>query len=334
EKQKSFVVGKVASRDVFLPASQSTLSPTLAMASVEAGAPIEGHTISELGVPTPAATTDLSSSGEIVNGEVLVRAGEPITLMHANRAETAGVLHQLVLAAGGTTAGGALDAVKEKLSGATTAASDNAEEAAIGKPAAREVTAPDGSILIAPGMIVTREIMERARLYHKEREVVASAGLGAASERVSTGVGTVKDGAANLWDTVKQKASELTGAAHEKKAEYDAQAEQARINNALGRPVTRVILDQQDNVILNTGDLITHAAINQAREAEVLEVLFDSVYTADPEITPEMLRAREPGEAALPTQAQPTGGPITATVAPDQPAQNTPSQGDLQASGT
>jgi len=334
EKQKEFVVGKVASRDVFLPASQSTLAATSALTSVEAGAPLEGRTISELGVPTPAATADVSSSGEIVPAEILVRSGETITQSHADRAETAGILHQLLLAAGGTTAGGALDTVKEKLGGATAAAGDNAEEAAIGRPAAREVVAPDGTILVAPGMTVTREIMERARLFHKEREIVASAGLGAASagmgvasERMSSGVDTVKDGAANLWDTVKQKASELTGAAHEKKVEYDAQAEQARINNALGRPVTRVILDQQDNIILNTGDLITHAAINQARDADALEILFDSVYTADPEITPEMLRASEPGEAALPTQAQPTGGPITATVAPDQPAQSTPSQG-------
>lgn len=333
DKQKEFVVGKTASRDVFLPAGQSTLAATGAMTSVEAGAPIEGQTISELGVPTPAATSDVSSSGEIVPGEILVRSGETIMQTHADRAESAGVLHQLVLAAGGTMAGGMLDAAKGKIGGATGAAEENAEEAAIGKPAAREVTASNGTILVAPGMIVTREIIQTAKLHGKEREVIASAGLGAASESVSSGVGTVKDASANLWDTVKQKASELTGAAHEKKAEYDAQAEQSRINNALGRPVTRVILDQQDSVILNTGDLITHAAINQAREAGALEILFDSVYTADPEITPEMLRAQEPGEAALPTQAQPSGGPITATVAPDQPAQSTPAQGATSSSG-
>jgi hypothetical protein len=89
-----------------------------------------------------------------------------------------------------------------------------------------------------------------------------------------------------------------------------------------------VILDQSDNVILNTGDLITHAAVDHARTAGVLEILLDSVYTADPEITPEMLRAREPGQDALPTQAQPTGGPITCdgrTRCDSGSAQDTPS---------
>ena len=130
-----------------------------------------------------------------------------------------------------------------------------------------------------------------------------------------------------MWDTIKEKVADFTGAAQEKKAEYDAQAEQNKINNALGRPTTRVILDQSDNVILNTGDLITHAAVNQACTAGVLDILLDSVYTADPEITPEMLRASEPGEAALPTQAQPSGGPITATISPESPSQDGPSQG-------
>ncbi|HEX8237838.1 MAG TPA: PRC-barrel domain-containing protein [Abditibacteriaceae bacterium] len=390
EKQKEFVVGKTASRDVVIPAdkatmaapssfgnvssnaasthvSDATMSPTLAdpttppsstLASSSELAPSTGVSTtsglpatsglstsssmgtSSMGIPGEMATSsapvepvahDISSTGDSVNGEVLVRNGEVITREHADRAEAAGVLGQLVLAAGGGVASGAISSGSTTASGHAAGLQDRAEEAAIGRPAGREVVAPNGTTIVAPGMVITREILDQARLYGKEREVIAAAGIGAAS----AGVGTVTEHAAGVWDTIKQKAAELTGAAQDKKAEYNTQAEQNRINNALGRPVTRVILDQSDNVILNTGDLITHAAIEHARTAGALEILLDSVYTADPEITPEMLRAREPGQDALPTQAQPTGGPITATVAPgasgnavqDSPSQPVPGQG-------
>lgn len=345
EKQKEFVVGKTASRDVIIPADKATMAApeALPLGASSFGtlsdplAPPVGSELATSAMATPMAT-DVSSSGEMVDGEVLVRKGEIITAEHAERAVAADILGQLVIAAGGGVAGGALAAGKEKISGAAASGSETAggmsasaqqraEQAAIGRPAGREVTAPDGSTIVAPGMTITADMMQEARLFGKEKEMIAAAGLGAASQ----GAETVKEHAAGVWDSLKEKVADLTGAAHEKKAEYDAQSEQNKINNALGRPTTRVILDQSDNVILNTGDLITNAAVNQARTAGVLDILLDSVYTADPEITPEMLRARESGAAALPTQAQPSGGPITATVAPGQPAQDTPSQGGTPA---
>jgi hypothetical protein len=41
----------------------------------------------------------------------------------------------------------------------------------------------------------------------------------------------------------------------------DAVAAHSAVDQALGRPVIRVILNPQDNVILNVGELITHRAI-------------------------------------------------------------------------
>lgn len=363
EKQKEFVVGKTASRDVVIPAAKVAADvesidtnslPTVSATDTTSSAPNDtfvtgtgeivrtdidddtivfapsSGTIAETPVSKEVSTyaqapVETSSTRSDAQDEILVRQGEIITREHADRAETAGVLGQLVIAAGGDVAGGLIDSGKEKLGGVAGGAQGNAEEMAIGRPAGREVLAADGSTIVAPGMIITQGVMDHARALSKEKEVIASAGLGAASQ----GADTVKEHAVGIWDNIKEKTAELTGTAHEKKAEYDAAAEQKKINNALGRPTTRVILDPQDHVILNTGDLITHAAIDRSREAGVLEVLLDSVYTADPEITPEMLRASEPGEAALQTQAQPSGGPITATVSPDasQPAQSTPSQG-------
>ncbi|MGF1519424.1 MAG: hypothetical protein ACFCVB_16710 [Nodosilinea sp.] len=64
--------------------------------------------------------------------------------------------------------------------------------------------------------------------------------------------------------------------------------------------MTRVILDEQDQVMLNVGDLITHKAIDRARKADSLEILLGSVYTKAPELmTRSDLRAPARGEAAL-----------------------------------
>jgi hypothetical protein len=332
-------VGKIASRDVFLPAhnpelatSQSTtsLSDDVTIVGIKDGAveTTTGETISPLQRPTQASSTDISSTGEVVDGEILVRQNEVITASHADRAIEAGVLAQLVASAAGGVASRAYDSTADSAGDYGSDAQSKLETAALGKPSAREISAPDGSIIVAPGMVVTRAILDRADTYGKKNEVIAAAGLGVVSEKAQDTYASATAAAGSLWETIKEKTAELTGTAHDKKADYDAKAEQSKINNALGRPVTRVILAKDDSIILNTGDLITNAAVARAREADVLEILLDSVYTADPEITPEMLRAQGKGEAALEAQVEPTGSALTATVLPNQQAQTQPPQGD------
>ncbi|MDJ0734958.1 MAG: hypothetical protein QNJ47_12975 [Nostocaceae cyanobacterium] len=53
---------------------------------------------------------------------------------------------------------------------------------------------------------------------------------------------------------------------------------QEEVRNALGRPVTRIIFDRENNIILNVGDLITHHSIKEARQAGTLDILLASVY--------------------------------------------------------
>jgi uncharacterized protein YrrD len=96
----------------------------------------------------------------------------------------------------------------------------------------------------------------------------------------------ITESADTLWEKVKDKVSDL-------KEQSSQQVEEKHIKGALGRPVTRVILDQTDNIILNTGELITHEAIEQARDANVLDVLLTSVYTNAPDFTKEDLKAKE-----------------------------------------
>ncbi len=53
---------------------------------------------------------------------------------------------------------------------------------------------------------------------------------------------------------------------------------QKHIKAVLGRPIKRIIFDQQGEIILNVGDLISHQAILRAKQADVLDVLLESVY--------------------------------------------------------
>lgn len=307
----STTLGKLNARVV--EGGSSTISSTTAAPTTTSIVPA-AQTLTNLQRETPATATDISSTGDVVDGEVLVRKGETITAQHADRAIQAGVLGQLVASAAMTSASGVQDKAGE-YSGQAQGALENA---AIGKPAGREVDAPDGSILVAPGQIITQAILDRADARGKKAEVIASAGLGAASTTAQDTYGQVKDTAVSVLGTIKEKVAELTGTAHEKKAEYDQAAQEKKIKDAVGRPVTRVILAKDDTVILNTGDIITNKAVEHARSQDVLDILLDSVYDQTPDITPEMLRVQGTGADALKTQAEPTGGAITATIAPNQ----------------
>ena len=328
DKQRDFVIGKTAGRDVLIPAPQATMAtpPALAVEGVETGAVTLGQlnarvidgpptltndaaTLTELQRATPATATDVDSRGNVVDGEVLVREGETITAAHADRAIGAGILATLV----GSIKIGAPSAVHDM----TQNAAQSAQNAAIGKPAGREVDAPDGSILVAPGQIITQAILDRADLHGKRAEVIASAGMGATSVAAQDALSQVKETATNVFGSLKEKVAELTGTAQDKKADYDAANLDKKIKDAVGRPVTRVILAKDDSVILNTGDIITNKAVEHARQADVLDILLDSVYTQTPDISPEMLRIQGKGDDALTTQAEPTQAPTTATVSPN-----------------
>jgi len=97
---------------------------------------------------------------------------------------------------------------------------------------------------------------------------------------------------------------QASGRRGRERAEQRADEDQERIKRVVGRPVTRVILDSQDNVILNTGEVITNQAVRRARVAGVLDVLLDSVYEGDAPLSAEDLRAPEAGIASLEEQGR------------------------------
>ena len=98
-----------------------------------------------------------------------------------------------------------------------------------------------------------------------------SAGLGAAN------VGSPGKQAGDSFADIRREAGSsvghnLRGATPSSVDQTDSKVIEQQIKAALGRPTTRVILDQDDNIILNTGDIITNRAVEAAREAGVLDV--------------------------------------------------------------
>jgi uncharacterized protein YrrD len=273
DKQRAYVIGKTAGHDVTAPNSESA-----------AQAP-------EL----------IVSSGGLITDEIADRAIATNSLGALVSSATAGSVSQTVEKGQASFSQSTADG-QNKLQGAFGTAQSKAEQAALGKPSAREIIAPDGSILIAPGMIVTPEILSLADSYGKKNEVIAAAGLGAVSEGAQKTYADAKVAATSVWGSLKEKAAEFSGAAQEKKAEHDANSQEKRIKNAIGRPVTRVILAPDDTVILNAGEIITNKAVAIAQQSDAIDILLDSVYEGTPDLEPDTFRVSGHGDAALDSQ--------------------------------
>ncbi|WP_310482851.1 PRC-barrel domain-containing protein [Chamaesiphon sp. VAR_48_metabat_403] len=237
------------------------------------------------------------------DGTIFVRSGETIVPAMADAAERAGILDRLYRAAGGNLTEPLGERMNNTVAGLTI-------EQAQGRRAQRAVYTPEGYIIAAQGQIITPGAIDRAKATHQESALLTAVGLSAQTaaqtqagslatttgERLKTTTSAAGDrlqeGAANVWDRVRETATDLQGRSSEA-------LEQKRIKGALGRPTTRVILDRQDTVILNVGELISHKAIDSARSAGILDVLLDSVYTETPHLSIDELRAPEKGSAAL-----------------------------------
>ena len=229
---------------------------------------------------------------ETTDGITLIREGQIVTQSQILSARNCKMMDNLYHATGGSVK----DRLGERLTGAVAGMGANIGiDQALGHRVSKMVFTPEGSVVAVEGQIVTPRVIERAKTNHQEQALLEAVGLttGDALRVTGSNVGQqVKDGAKGLWDQVKETASNLQ--------EHGTQAiEDRRIQGALGRPVTRVILDRHDEVILNVGELITHQAIAISREADVLEVLLDSVYTEKPNLSLSDLRAPEAGKAAL-----------------------------------
>ncbi|NJN37988.1 MAG: hypothetical protein HC790_03440 [Acaryochloridaceae cyanobacterium CSU_3_4] len=238
------------------------------------------------------------------DGSVIVAQGVAVTASMAETAEDQAMLDQLYKAVGGSfpaeLSRKASDILAKRIVNQT-----------LGRRATQEVRTTDGVIIAAVGQIVTQSVIVEAQNHAKEQALLEATGLSMRTalrgqgNTLLSGVGAplrsgtaqVGAGAANLWHVLQVKASDLQF----QSANY---IEARRIHRALGRPVTRVILDEADNVILDLGELITHEAIQRTRQAGVLDILLSSVYVKSPELSSETLHAPVPSLASLQSIAQ------------------------------
>lgn len=261
------------------------------------------------------------STVEASDGTPIVLEGQEINRSTVAIAESHDRLDALYRAGGGSLT----NKLGERIGDTTTKLGDKlgntaagfAVDRALGRRVTTAVYTPEGFIVAATGQIVTERVIARAKTHHQEQALLDSVGLSTGDaikgkagntgdqlkEKTADVGAQLQSGAKGIWEQVKETASDLQ--------DRSAQAiEEKRIKGALGRAVVRVILDANDRVILNVGDLITNQSIAMARQAGVLDLLLDSVYTETPHLSVDELRAREssPSERELepaPTQTNP-----------------------------
>lgn len=228
-------------------------------------------------------------------GEVLVPAGKAVDQADVDRAEAAGKLNALFLATGGAAAGGVFDSLSARtdemtgrMSAAATERRTQQLNSSIGRTVGRDVYADDGTAVALRGMVVDPMTVERARAYGKENQLLGAVGLASTQETM----GQTRESISGALSGLKSRIDELT-------AQQREDRQRKRLNNALGRPVTRVILDEQDNIILDTAQIVTHQAIERARAAGVLDILLDSIYAIEPDLSPDVLHSGRSGQASL-----------------------------------
>jgi len=191
------------------------------------------------------------------------------------------------------------------------AASGGAEGALVGKRTGSDVEAPDGSVLIPRGRRIRPEDVATAKQQDALPALtasVASAEAAKAGAAAKDAVGAAGDAVGSLWDQFTRKIGEMTDASGKRVDEEQTKRRLAEIADAIGRPVTKVVLDRGDDVVLNLGDIITHQAIQRAHEAGGLDSLLGSVYRGTVEFSRDEMRA--PAEAQATVDKSSGGAPI------------------------
>ncbi|HYP18932.1 MAG TPA: PRC-barrel domain-containing protein [Chloroflexia bacterium] len=189
----------------------------------------------------------------------------------------------------------------------------------VGRTAHQIVRDKEGNALVLVGDTITQETVDAARAAGRMPQLMMSAGAGPTQNSLSS----LGDQAAQSLRDIPNEArtlwNQLTGGYSRRVDMADEKAVDRRVKDALGRPVTRVILDGNDNIILNTGDIVTNHAIQAARAAGVLDILIDSIYVARPKLALEDMKASRSGDASLDNvSGQPIEAPpIAPATAPE-----------------
>jgi sporulation protein YlmC with PRC-barrel domain len=278
---------------------------------------------------TGGVVDDLASGRRFLPADELDHIGDDIVYVRPESAESLGPVP-----GGSTGASGAVADAKDKVGQAMQSAGDKIAEAGgavdkamqsegpdaaprqdreprqearpgadlVGRRAGAEVAGADGRIIVANGQVISDQHVARAEAAGRIDQLRAAADAWSAAERermISGAVEQVTDAAGSAWDRLMGKISELTDESGKRLSEQQTKARLAAINDAVGRPVTKVILDRDDDVILNLGDIITHESVQRAYDAGILDTLLDSVYRGDVAFERDEMRAPTEGTSTV-----------------------------------
>jgi uncharacterized protein YrrD len=176
------------------------------------------------------------------------------------------------------------------------------ESSLVGQRSGTEVTDENGAVVVAKGQRITPDIVERARATGNLPVLIHAGEVGQAQETQEKTAETAEqlgDTTRDIWDRFTAKLGELTDSAGQRADEQQTRARLAQISDAIGRPVTKVILDREDNVVLDLGDIITHQAVQQAYDAGMLDTLLASVYKGQVQFARDEMRSRQEALASV-----------------------------------
>jgi uncharacterized protein YrrD len=252
---------------------------------------------------------DLASGTSYLPIEEIQRSGPDVVFVDPSAAEALegqvgglqGALRDAQERAG-QVAGDTRDKVGQAAGDARTKLEQDPETALVGRRSGMDVMDENGSVVVANGQRITADHVARAKESGNLEVLTQAASLGQreeTGEQVGAAVQGLGDSASSLWDRFTAKLGEVTDAQGKKVDEQQTKQKLSQISDAIGRPVTKVILDRNDDVILDLGDIITHQAVQQAYDAGMLDTLLDSVYKGDVTFTRDEMMARQEGAATV-----------------------------------
>jgi uncharacterized protein YrrD len=176
------------------------------------------------------------------------------------------------------------------------------ERALIGRRSGMDVADENGSIVLAKGQRIRAEHVEWARGSNNIGPLTRAAAAGQTAEtgaRAGAALEGMGDNLGAAWDRFTRRIAEMRDDQGRQADEQQTRTRLAQIADAVGRPVGKVILDRNDNVILDFGDIITHQAVQQAYDAGMLDTLLGSVYHAQFGLPLDQLRAGQPASGTV-----------------------------------
>jgi len=176
------------------------------------------------------------------------------------------------------------------------------EKALIGRRSGTDVTDENGRIIVANGERIRAEHVEWAKETDSMGALTSAATAGEASDirmRAGSALEQAGDNIASTWDRFQARLGEMRDEQGRQADAAQTAQRLALIQDAIGRPVSKVILDRSDNVILDFGDIVTHQAVQLAFDNGMLDTMINSVHRATVSFPHGELRARQPGSATI-----------------------------------